>query len=488
MSHVQTSSSYLPQPQGPVWIAGAGVSGRGAADLATQLGWSVCIIDSNFTAARELADRHGGSAMTVDEAHSRLDEASLIVTSPGWRPDTPLLHDAQEQGVPVIGDVELAWCADRDGRFGEPRTWLAVTGTNGKTTATAMLASMMAESGAAAEAVGNIGVAVGTALTQTPRVGVMVAELSSFQLHWSPTLTPDAGVVLNLAEDHIDWHGSMDAYAADKARVYRGPVIVVNADDERVCREAERYMELSSTSSSGDTPARRVIEFTMGEPGAGQIGVIDGRIVDRACVPAHSEGVDIADATRISPPGPAGVADALAATAIARSQGVEPDAIARALSSFVVEKHRGQVVFEAGDIRWIDNSKATNPHATDAALSAVESCVWIAGGQLKGAQIDDLIHKNADRISAAVVLGQDRQIIRQSLATIHPRIPLTVITSTDPVIAMNEAVQAASRLAQPGDTVLLAPAAASLDMYTGMSQRGDLFAEAARRYGRGTEG
>ena len=255
-----------------------------------------------------------------------------------------------------------------------------------------------------------------------------------------------------------------------------------------MCREAERYMELSSTSSSGDTPARRVIEFTMGEPGAGQVGVIDGKIVDRACVPAHSEGVDIADATRISPPGPAGVADALAATAIARSQGVEPDAIARALSSFVVEKHRGQVVFEAGDIRWIDNSKATNPHATDAALSAVESCVWIAGGQLKGAQIDDLIHKNADRISAAVVLGQDREIIRQSLATIHPRIPLTVITSTDPVIAMNEAVQAASRLAQPGDTVLLAPAAASLDMYTGMSQRGDLFAEAARRYGRGKEG
>ncbi|MEJ4113313.1 UDP-N-acetylmuramoyl-L-alanine--D-glutamate ligase [Corynebacterium kroppenstedtii] len=484
MSQIQLSSSYLPQPQGPVWIAGAGVSGRGAAELVRQLGWSVCIVDSNISLATELAHQYRGSSMTVQDAYSRLHEASLIVTSPGWRPDTPLLRDAQARGIPVIGDVELAWCADRDGRFGKPRTWLAVTGTNGKTTATSMLAAMMEKAGAAAEAVGNIGVAVGTALTQTPRVDIMVAELSSFQLHWAPTFTPDAGVILNLAEDHIDWHGSMDAYAGDKARVYRGDIAVVNSDDERVCDEAKRYVVSEPVSPhDGDDSCPHVIGFTMDEPSAGEIGIVDGRIVDRVYSPANSDGIVIADATSISPPGAAGVADALAATAIARSQGVEPDAIAEALSSFVVQKHRGQVVHEADGIRWIDNSKATNPHATDAALSAVDSCVWIAGGQLKGACVDEVIAKNVERISAAVVLGQDREVIRRSLMAIAPRIPLTVVTSMDPVAAMTEAVQAAGRLAQPGDTVLLAPAAASLDMYTGMGQRGDLFADAARRFG-----
>ncbi|MDO5511217.1 UDP-N-acetylmuramoyl-L-alanine--D-glutamate ligase [Corynebacterium sp.] len=438
---------------GTALIAGAGVSGRGIARLLDDLGVSVVVADDS------------GAGITTAEARGRLAEFEVVITSPGWRPDNPLLIDAAAAGLEVIGDVELAYRLDRAGTFGAPRTWLVVTGTNGKTTTTAMLAAMMQQLEPRAAAVGNIGVSVADALVDSHRVDVLVAELSSFQLHWSSELTPDAGVLLNLAEDHIDWHGSFTAYADDKTRALRGPVAVAGVDDPEVRAALER------------AGVDDYIGFTLGEPGLGQFGVIGGQLVDNT----GDTPVVLAPVAGIQPAGPAGVLDALAAAAVARSQGAQPEHIAAALATFQVDGHRGQTVAQAGGVDYIDNSKATNPHAADAALAGLQDVIWIAGGQLKGADIGPLVRTHAHRLRAVGLLGTDAPLIAAALAEHAPDVPVHTTTVTDPEAAMSELVTWAADIAAPGDTVLLAPAAASLDMFTGMAQRGDLFAAAAER-------
>ncbi|MDN6695316.1 MAG: UDP-N-acetylmuramoyl-L-alanine--D-glutamate ligase, partial [Corynebacterium casei] len=207
-----------------VLVAGGGVSGRGCAAILAELGTDVTVADGNATTRKQLADDLGVAAIAPEDVDFAASSYDLVVTSPGWRPNSPLLAAASAARLEVIGDVELAWRLDRAEVFGPNRTWLVVTGTNGKTTTTGMLAAMMqaneAETGLRASAAGNIGVSLFTALAATPRVDVLCVELSSFQLHWSNTLRPRVGTVLNLAEDHIDWHGSFDAYARDKAKAF----------------------------------------------------------------------------------------------------------------------------------------------------------------------------------------------------------------------------------------------------------------------------
>lgn len=446
--------------RGRILVAGAGVSGLGIAGMLHELGLDVVVADDNDTARHRLMELIDVRDISTAEARAHLDDYSIVVTSPGWRPDSPLLVDAAAHGLEVIGDVEVSWRLDRAGVFGAPRTWLVVTGTNGKTTTTAMLAAMMKQGGRAAEAVGNIGVPVSAALLAKERVDVMVAELSSFQLHWAPTLTPDAGLVLNLAEDHIDWHGSFREYALAKTKVLTGPVAVIGADDDLL---------VSLTTEEG---CEDLIGFTLSEPGERQFGVRNGHLVDNA----FGDNVVLAPAGGINPSGPAGVLDALAAAAIARSQGVAAEAIAQALADFEVSGHRGQVVTVHNGVEFIDNSKATNPHAADSALAGKDSVIWILGGQLKGADISQLVATHAHRIKAALVLGVDRLEILAALDEHAPAAQVHATESTDPVGAMEELIAIAFRIAEPGDSVLLAPAAASLDMYKGMGERGDIFA------------
>ncbi|MFP7364461.1 UDP-N-acetylmuramoyl-L-alanine--D-glutamate ligase [Corynebacterium callunae] len=456
-----TELSHLPaQLQGRVLVAGAGVSGISIARMLSDLHCDVVVADDNETARHILIEMVDAQEMSTAQARAELDTFSVVVTSPGWRPDSPLLVDAHRRGLEVIGDVEVAWRLDQAGVFGEPHTWLAVTGTNGKTTTTAMLAGMMNEGGFAAKAVGNIGVPVSEALTAKERIEVLVAELSSFQLHWAPTFKPDAGVLLNLAEDHIDWHGSMRDYALAKAKVLSGAVAVIGADDAYLSELVEE-LNIADLKS-----------FTLGEPAAKQLGVRGGELVDNA----FAEQLALAPADGINPAGPAGVLDALAAAAIARSQGVSAAAIAAALAAFEVAGHRGQVVATEDGVDFIDNSKATNPHAADSALAGHDSVIWIVGGQLKGTDISELVIKHAARLKAALVLGVDRAEIVEALKRHAPAAHIFVTDSTDPEAATAELVAEAFRLKAPGDTVLLAPAAASLDMFKGMGQRGDLFA------------
>ena len=436
-------------------IAGAGVSGRGTARVLDKAGIPFDIVDD---------DPAKTDTLRSDEV--TFADYDIVVTSPGWRPDAPLLRAAAEAGCEVIGDVELCFRLDKQGVFGPPRDWLVVTGTNGKTTTTGMLAAIMEEAsrytGRRAVACGNIGIAVGDALVDDQRADILVAELSSFQLHWSDQLTPDAAVLLNLADDHIDWHGSFHEYAAAKAKVFKASTAVAGIDDELV-------REYAANTD--------VIGFTVNPPQPGQVGVIDGAIVSHL----GDEPVRITSTEGIEPAGLAGMLDALAATAIAITRGASPEQIDRALHSYEVAGHRGAVVHSAQGIDWIDNSKATNPHAADSALQATTSkIVWVAGGQLKGADISQLVADHAAKFRAVALLGVDGDAIKQVVDKHAPDIPVFYTRDTDPEVAMKQVVEFAAEHAQPGDAVILAPAAASLDMYTGMAQRGNLFAEAAR--------
>ena len=460
MTSTPNETPALPEIlSGTVLVTGAGISGVGIARLLADLNVDVRIADANETArdrAMEVADVAG---IHPDQALAELSRFSCVVTSPGWRPDTPLLQAAQAAGLEVLGDVELCYRLDRASVFGPPRTWMVVTGTNGKTTTTSMLASIMQHAGYQAEAVGNIGVSVAEAVSAPQRIDVLVAELSSFQLHWSNQLVPDVGVLLNLAEDHIDWHGSMAAYAAAKAKVLAAPLAIAGLDDALV----QQYVT---------TP---VMGFTLQSPQAGQVGVTDGTIVDNL----HGTPRSIVPVAGLEPPGPAGIYDALAATAaaVALVPDLQPSVIAQALQSFKVAGHRGQQVAEARGIVAIDNSKATNPHAADSALAGHDSVIWVAGGQLKGAEVDDLVARHAHRLKAVALMGVDRNIIRESVEKYAPGVPIFVTDDTGPQSAMDAVCAWAVTQANSGDAIVLAPAAASLDMYTGMGQRGVLFAE-----------
>ncbi|MCQ9352248.1 UDP-N-acetylmuramoyl-L-alanine--D-glutamate ligase [Corynebacterium sp. 153RC1] len=454
---------------GRVLIAGAGVTGKSAGKALAPL-CDAMITDANSTALHKAAEeirRHsadgvdGADITPIAPEEIDWEQVDLVVTSPGWAPNSPLLVEAAAHGVEVIGDVELAWRLDQAEVFGPKRTWIAITGTNGKSTTTAMLETMLQAGGLKAQAVGNIGVAVLDAVVGTQRIDVLATELSSFQLHWTNTFVPDVGVFLNVAEDHLDWHGSFDAYAQDKAKVWKAPIAIAGVDDPTVAAMAAQA-------------PKAITAFTLATPEPGQFGVAGGNLVD-------GQGRVIAPAEGIDPAGPAGVLDALAASAAALAVGVEHAAIAQALSTFRVAQHRGQTVGSARGIVAIDNSKATNPHAADSALAGFESVIWVAGGQLKGADVAPLVRAHAHRFKAVALLGQDRELFAQAISAHAPQARLMLTEQTEPGAAMDEVVAWAVAQADPGDAIVLAPAAASLDMYSGMGQRGDMFAEAITR-------
>ncbi|GAA3840442.1 UDP-N-acetylmuramoyl-L-alanine--D-glutamate ligase [Saccharothrix violaceirubra] len=436
-----------------VLVAGAGVTGRSTADALLAAGATVTVTDRSPERLAELG-AHVPGVTLLAAADAPPVDIDLVVTSPGWRPDNPLLAAAAAAGTEVIGEVELAWRMARE--LADPPTWLAVTGTNGKTTTVGMLESILRAAGIDAVACGNVGLPVVDALLAGRRV--LAVELSSFQLYWSPSVRPLAGVILNLAEDHLDWHGSMDAYAQAKARVLTGDVGVANADDPLV------------SALLADAPARAHVGFTLGTPDEGQLGVVDGMVVDRAFGP---DTVLVA-VEEIRPVGPPGVADALAAAALARAHGVSPEAVRDGLRAFRPGEHRAVVVAEVDGVRYVNDSKATNPHAAGASLRSHDHVVWIAGGLLKGASVDDLVRAEAHRLRGVVLIGADREIIAAAVRAYAPHVPVHVLDDA----TMCDAVHTARTLSQAGDVVVLAPAAASMDMFRDYAHRGRAFAEA----------
>ena len=480
------ASGWYPQPGAPALVAGGGVTGKAVLAALTRFGVAATLCDDDPATLRGYAE-HGVATVSMSTATQQVSDYALVVTSPGFSPATPVLAAASTAGVPIWGDVELAWRLDAAGHYGPPRRWLVVTGTNGKTTTTSMLHAMLIAGGRRSLLCGNIGSPVLDVLGQPG--DLLAVELSSFQLHWAPSLRPEAGVVLNIAEDHLDWHSSFAEYAAAKARVLNGRVAVVGLDDSRAAR-------LLDTAAA---PVR--VGFRLGEPTAGELGVRDGQLVDRA----FADDLALLPVESIPVPGPVGVLDALAAAALARCVGVPAEAIANAIASFRVGRHRAEVVAVADGITYVDDSKATNPHAAEASVLAYPRVVWVAGGLLKGASIDAEVARIASRLVGAVLIGRDREEVAEALSRHAPDVPVVqvvtgedagmdataVILDTDVaevkhsgrdlgIRVMTAAVAAARDLAKPGDTVLLAPAGASFDQFTGYADRGDAFAAAVR--------
>ncbi|MFE9728245.1 UDP-N-acetylmuramoyl-L-alanine--D-glutamate ligase [Streptomyces sp. NPDC005794] len=456
-----------------VTVAGLGVSGIPAARALHGRGALVTVVndgDDERSRAQAAELEALGITVRLGDGVTLPESTELIVTAPGWKPDKPLFLAAAEAGVPVWGDVELAWRLRGPGAA----PWLAVTGTNGKTTTVRMLASILEAAGLRTAAVGNIGVSLLDAVLGDETYDVLAVELSSYQLHWAPSLRAHSAAVLNLAPDHLDWHGSMAGYAADKGRVYEGNSVacVYNAQDpatEDLVREADVE------------EGCRAIGFTLGTPGPSQLGVVDGILVDRAFVAnRQKQAQELAELGDVNPPAPHNIANALAAAALARAFGVEPAAVRDGLRAFRPDAHRIEHVADVAGVTYIDDSKATNTHAAEASLAAYEPIVWIAGGLAKGATFDELVGGAAKRLRGVVLMGADRALIREALARHAPEVPVVDLDRTD-TGAMSAAVREAARLAGPGDTVLLAPACASMDMFVNYNKRGEAFADAVRQ-------
>ncbi|UPK73353.1 UDP-N-acetylmuramoyl-L-alanine--D-glutamate ligase [Nocardioidaceae bacterium SCSIO 66511] len=455
-------------------VCGFGVSGFAAADTLTHLGASVVALDDRtddaMTEKATLLQVLGADVRLGPGSTDSLPPADLVVTSPGWRPSAPLLVEAAARGVPVWGEVELAWRLRTDG----DAPWLAVTGTNGKTTTVQMLDAMLRAAGKRSVAVGNVGKPIIEAVMDPEPYDVLPVELSSFQLHWSRSMSAQAAAVLNIAADHVDWHGSIEAYAADKGRIYENAQIacVYNVSDpvtERLVREADVV------------EGARAIGFTLGVPSVGMVGVVDGVLADRAFVSERqTSAAELATIDDIAPDGEHNVANALAAAALARAHGVPPIAVREGLRGFRLDAHRVAEVATVREVRYVDDSKATNTHAAQASLLSYPSVVWVAGGLAKGATFDDLVTAVRDRLRGVVLIGRDRDLIADALRRHAPEIPVVEVDSGE-TEAMDRVVDAAATMAQPGDTVLLAPGCASMDMFADYAARGDAFAEAVRR-------
>ncbi|MGQ7295616.1 UDP-N-acetylmuramoyl-L-alanine--D-glutamate ligase [Quadrisphaera sp. KR29] len=496
-----------------VVVAGFAVSGAAAAYALAERGAQVLAVDSREGPGEleraKLLDVLGGRVALGPGASDALhvvdgSPPDLVIASPGWRPSAPLLAQAARAGIPVWGEVELAWrLRGTAGPAGAPvgpassAPWLCVTGTNGKTTTTTMLASILRAHGLRATTAGNIGTPLVEAVLDPAGADVLAVELSSFQLHGAHTLAPRASAVLNLAPDHLDWHGSMGAYAADKGRIYTGTELacVYNADD------ADQVTERLVVDADVQEGCR-AIGFTLGVPGLSMLGVVDDVLADRAFVAdratSAAELCTLADLQDASGGVVAlhVVANALAAAALARAHGVSQQAVRDGLLSTKPGAHRIAVVARSGGVAWVDDSKATNAHAAAASLAGAAAAagpeatdatrvVWVAGGLAKGAQFDDLVGAQASRLRAVVLIGADREPLRGALARRAPGVPVVEVDAAAASAAggvMPAAVRAAAGAARPGDVVLLAPASASMDQFSSYAERGDAFAAAVRAH------
>lgn len=472
-----------------ILVTGFGVSGYAIADQTMQRGARVLVVDGADTP--EIRERAQilevlGAEFRLGAEHTRAlpedREIDLVVTSPGWRPDQPLLAAAAARGIPVWSEVELA----RRMQPADGPAWLGITGTNGKTTTVTMLESILRAAGLRAVACGNVGLPVIEAALDPEGFDVLALELSSFQLHWTEHLDCEAAVVLNVSADHLDWHGGAEEYARAKGRIFEGvrTACVFNTADETTLHLVEEADVVEGA---------RAVGISLGAPGLSELGIIDGILVDRAFHPERrssaAELATLADLAHLGPQGagPHVLLDALAAAALARAHGVPAHAIRDGLRAYRMGAHRAQHLATVDGIGFVDDTKATNPAAAAASLQAAERVVWIAGGDVKGADLGPLVAAAADRLVGVVLLGLDPAPFTEALSRHAPEVPVRRIDpgETDDVAArtrlMEDAVQAARSLAAAGDVVLLAPAAASIDQFRDYAERGDLFAAAVTR-------
>jgi UDP-N-acetylmuramoylalanine--D-glutamate ligase len=462
-------------------VFGLGVSGFSAADTLAELGVKTLVVaekaEADLLDILDVIDvpHITGSAAQGVPAEVIEFAPEVIIVSPGIRPENELLVWAGQQGIDIWVDIDLAWrLRDKTERLAH---WFTVTGTNGKTTTVQLLTAMLNQGGIKAEACGNIGKPILDAIRDPEGFDALVVELSSFQLHYLGEILPFSSAVLNLADDHLDWHGGFEQYKAAKGKVYENTVAacVYNVMD----KSTEAMVEDADVIDGA-----RAIGFTLGIPTRSQVGFVEDILCDRAFLDDRANNaIEIAtldDIREIGVLTPHLMANTAAATAMARSAGVDPVDIREAIRNFRLDAHRIELVAEANGIRWIDDSKATNPHAANASLASFERVVWIVGGLLKGVDISSLIEKHADTLAAAIVIGKDRTQVVEALAAKASSVAVVEVFAESGIEVMTEAVAAAARFAKDGDVVLLAPAAASMDQFKDYADRGNSFATAVR--------
>ncbi|GAA1468089.1 UDP-N-acetylmuramoyl-L-alanine--D-glutamate ligase [Microbacterium thalassium] len=482
-----------------VAVLGLSVTGFSVADTLTELGADVLVVtekaDEEYARLIPVigARLWTGPLSTVPEELVAFDP-EVVIASPGFAPAHPVVRWAQESDAALWGDVELAWRV-RDKVLrpdGEPAPWVLITGTNGKTTTTRLTATMLVAGGLRAAPVGNIGTPVLDAVRDPEGFDALVVELSSHQLWYlglqsgPEPLSPHAAVCLNLAGDHLEWHGSFDGYRDAKAHVYDNTRVacVYNKADA-----ATRAMVEEADVVEG----ARAIGFDLGVPGPSDLGIVDGILVDRAFLEdRRTSALELTTLDALADAGlaaPHVVANILAAAALARSLDVPPAAIRDALRGFRLDPHRIEVVARHRGVTWVDDSKATNPHAAESSLAAYPGAVWVVGGQLKGVDISDLVRGRGSGAKAAVVIGSDRTAVVAAFARHAPAVPLIEVDDVETEDVMARVAEIAAGIAADGDVVLLAPAAASFDQFSSYADRGRRFAAAVEELiGRETGG
>ena len=449
-----------------VLILGAGVTGIAVARSLSAKGASILFADD------QVESIEGFKVLKSDQIE--VDGFSFIVISPGWKESHPLIVKATAAGIRLVNEIDLAWSFRAELVPGQK--WIALTGTNGKTTTVAMAAAMLRAGGVSALACGNVGMTVIESVESSEKYEVLVLELSSFQLHWLREASFVAAAILNIAEDHLDWHGSFAEYARVKGSILdRTSTGIFNSADLEVVNQAAHWQG-------------RKVFFSLDTPAPGEIGVVEDLLVDRAFVSDPQEAAMLAEVIDVKPTVPHNVANALAAAGLVRALGVIPEAVRSALQNFSLGRHRIEEVANANGVSWVNDSKATNPHATAASLNSALSSIWIAGGLAKGSEMQELITKCKSRIKVAILIGADRELIARELRSQAPEIEIVYIDApstyqrggTDNSL-MEAVVKAAAERANPGDRVLLAPACASMDQFISYSDRGDRFAAAVKK-------
>jgi UDP-N-acetylmuramoylalanine--D-glutamate ligase len=494
-----------------VAVLGLGVTGFSVADTFAELGADVLVIAEQAEADQVdildvLGVPHiiGPQVATEGPELVAAHKPQVLVVSPGVPPQSPIVVWAVANSVAVWVDVELAWrLRDKTEKIAD---WILVTGTNGKTTTTQLVEAMLTSGGLRAAAGGNIGTPMLDLMRDPIGFDAVVVELSSFQLHYlsvpasqfpvpaSPGTTssgttspgqivPLASVCLNLADDHLDWHGNFESYSKAKAKVYEQTKVacVYNVQDSAT---------ESMVENANVTEGARAIGFTLGAPGLSQVGYVEDILADRAFLEdrknAALEIATLADIENIGVITPHLLANVAAATALARAAGVEPFSIREAIRGFRLDAHRIELVGEWGGIRWFDDSKATNPHAAAASLASFESVIWVVGGLLKGVDIRPLVKRFKAKLRGAIVIRIDQQPVLDAFAAEAPSLPLLAVapgsekSSDDAARVMRAVAIQAHAWAQSGDVVLLAPAAASMDQFVDYADRGTAFSEATK--------
>ena len=441
-----------------IGVLGLARSGVAAAQLALARGAAVYASDlADTPATRATAERIRelrGEAEVGRHNIERLRQCDRIVLSPGIPPTAAVLRDGALSGIPVVPEIEFAW------KLADART-IAITGTNGKSTTTALIAHLLRAAGQRAEAGGNIGVALSELVLRDPSPEVVVVETSSFQLGGIRDFAPAVGVVTNLAPDHLDRYASVEAYYGDKAQLFR------NATPES--RWVLNGAELPVRALPGEAPGERFFFLTDGVLPSDKGGAhlrADGWLVLRL-----GEGeMPLLPRSELRILGTHNVANALAASIVAALEGVAPDGIAAALRSFAALPHRLEPVAERDGVLWINDSKATNLASTRVALAGMERpTVLLLGGRHKGEPYTGLLPELRTRVKLVIAYGEAGNEVVRDLAQ---HIPVEQVKG-----GFEEVIERAARASSPGDAVLLSPACSSYDMFTDYEERGRRFAE-----------